>query len=317
MGESPSSSDPDIFTRDVSASSALGIPSWKKFLLGGAALWVFSLVALLLSRDVVLYAPVFILGGFLVPVAIVLLAWSKRVTDSDGTVLTLIRLIIAFVLGGALALPVSVLLEYSFADLPSARLLPIVGVTEVLTNVAVLWVYASRLESYRPRDGMVFGAAVGFGFAAFETVGLSLTELSQKGVDDLVSVTWQILLRAVFAPFGHGLWIALVGGALFLSATHSAKLRVTIRLVGWIVVAALLHVWWDYSSGIATVVVAAFTGGNPTWSDFNSDWIPGATVHQAHLSIGLTLILLIANCLLGTILVVRMWRRYQAGNLDS
>ena len=320
MGESPGRSDPGI-CRDPGATSPLGVPSWKKLLLGGTTLWVFCLVVLYFSRDVVLYAPVFILGGLLVPAAVVLLAWSMRVMDreADGaeTDLTPIRLVIAFALGGALALPLSILIGYLFADLPSAWLLPIVGTMEVLSSAAVLWVYARRLHSYRPRDGMVLGAAVGFGFAAFETVGLSLTEMSQKGVDDLVALTWQIVLRAVFAPFGHGLWIALVGGAMFLGAAHGTKLRVTFRLVGWIIVAAVLHVWWDYSSGIATVVVAAVTGGNPSWSDFNSDWIPGETVHQAHLSIALTFVLLIANCLVGTILVVRMWRRNRAGNFDS
>jgi RsiW-degrading membrane proteinase PrsW (M82 family) len=52
-------------------------------------------------------------------------------------------------------------------------------------------------------DGVVFGAAAGMGFAAFESTGYVFTDFLQSGgnISEAVALT---LLRGIVSPVGHG-----------------------------------------------------------------------------------------------------------------
>ena len=78
---------------------------------------------------------------------------------------------------------------------------------------------ASLVRPRVPRDGMVLGATVGAGFAAFESAGYALGRADPvhrrpPGVNVLQTEAF----RAVLAPFGHITWTAILGGAIFASA---------------------------------------------------------------------------------------------------
>jgi RsiW-degrading membrane proteinase PrsW (M82 family) len=57
-------------------------------------------------------------------------------------------------------------------------------------------------------NGMLFGAAVGVGFAAFETAGYVFRSIG-AGEETMI-------LRGLLAPFGHPIWTALAAGALWM-----------------------------------------------------------------------------------------------------
>jgi RsiW-degrading membrane proteinase PrsW (M82 family) len=71
----------------------------------------------------------------------------------------------------------------------------------------------------RPRykyilNGMLFGAAVGAGFAVFESAGYAFnTLLSREGGMD--AMLTNIRVRAFLSPFGHVAWTAIAAGALW------------------------------------------------------------------------------------------------------
>ena len=95
----------------------------------------------------------------------------------------------------------------------------------------MLLLVAHQVHHREPRDGMVLGAVVGAGFAAFESAGYALQTL----LDNLNGQTVIALLeieafRAVLAPFGHITWTALIGGALFASS-RDGRFRVSRGLV--------------------------------------------------------------------------------------
>jgi RsiW-degrading membrane proteinase PrsW (M82 family) len=78
---------------------------------------------------------------------------------------------------------------------------------------------ARKLPRYTLRDGAIFGAAVGFGFAAFESSGYAFNAaLTRQGLDLRALVETEIL-RGLLAPVGHGLWTAILGAVLFRAAT--------------------------------------------------------------------------------------------------
>src|SRR6266536_2336130 len=75
------------------------------------------------------------------------------------------------------------------------------------------------------RDGIVFGAAVGFGFAALETAGYAFNAMFTMQGLSLESLVQTEILRGVLTPVGYGSWTAIVGGALFAAAASRGRLR--------------------------------------------------------------------------------------------
>jgi len=63
-------------------------------------------------------------------------------------------------------------------------------------------------------NGMLFGAAVGAGFAAFESAGYAFRELLNQNFD-VTAMGDVIRLRAFLTPFGHVAWTAIAAGALW------------------------------------------------------------------------------------------------------
>jgi RsiW-degrading membrane proteinase PrsW (M82 family) len=110
---------------------------------------------------------------------------------------------------------------------------------------------------------MVLGAAVGFGFAALETSGYALASLfvvqGQQLFPSLPSVVFTELVRAVLAPFGHGLWSAILGGVIFYAARHGRVRMIWSVLVTYIAV-SLLHAAFDIFGGITGYIVISIIG---------------------------------------------------------
>ena len=62
-------------------------------------------------------------------------------------------------------------------------------------------------------NGLLFGAAVGAGFAIFESAGYAFNALLDNR--SLDAMTANIQLRAMLSPFGHVAWTAISAGALW------------------------------------------------------------------------------------------------------
>jgi RsiW-degrading membrane proteinase PrsW (M82 family) len=123
-------------------------------------------------------------------------------------------------------------------------------------------VVAWSLRGASIRDGIVLGAAVGFGFAALESSGYALTALFSTAASGSLSLGALVeteLLRGVLAPVGHGLWTAILGGALFAHA-GGGRLRVTRGVVAAYLGVAVLHALWDSMRGIALALTVLLTG---------------------------------------------------------
>jgi RsiW-degrading membrane proteinase PrsW (M82 family) len=90
-----------------------------------------------------------------------------------------------------------------------------VGLIEEAVKLAALALLTRHLLHKSARDGLVLGASVGFGFAAFESAGYALTAMITAHGLSLMDLVSTELLRGLLAPFGHGLWTAILGGVLF------------------------------------------------------------------------------------------------------
>jgi RsiW-degrading membrane proteinase PrsW (M82 family) len=234
-------------------------PRWWSILLIGLALWIAAIVVAFLTGNVILIPSIVLLGSFLVPVTAVV--WYL---DHDpSAALSPRRIATAFIVAGLLGVLVASLLEFWLVyGTGTIGFLKVGFIEEFVKGVAIVLV-AWGLRSFTTRDGIVLGAAVGFGFGALESSGYALASLFvvQGGhlSLSLTSVVFTELVRGVLAPFGHGLWSAILGGAIF-QAARSGHLRLTLSVVVAFIGVAILHAGFDIYGSIVGYIVISIIG---------------------------------------------------------
>jgi RsiW-degrading membrane proteinase PrsW (M82 family) len=171
----------------------------------------------------------------------------------------------AFIVGGVLGVMAASIVESLFIR-PGMAMYLGVGLIEEGAKLLALMFVARGMGRRTIRDGIVLGAAVGFGFAALESSGYAFNALLvfENGqpvglsLSDLVVTE---LLRGILAPLGHGLWTGLLGGVLFRELPYGGWRPTRGLLVAYLFVSAL-HGLFDSAGGIA-VRVAAVSGLAP------------------------------------------------------
>ncbi|HZA84052.1 MAG TPA: PrsW family glutamic-type intramembrane protease, partial [Actinomycetes bacterium] len=174
---------------------------WLHIFLGGLGLWLATVAVTFATHNANLVPTIILLGSFLVPVAFVTYAFGHA-----DEVVTAQRIFTAFVSGGVLGVLGASVLEAAFLRQPSGPAYVGVGLIEEAVKGAALWLLARRLPRYTMRDGIVLGAAVGFGFAAFESAGYAFNALFTAGGPSLLNLVETEVLRGILTPVGHGLW---------------------------------------------------------------------------------------------------------------
>jgi RsiW-degrading membrane proteinase PrsW (M82 family) len=284
-------------------------PRWIRIFVSGLLLWSATVVVTFATRNANLVPTIILLGSFLVPVAFVTYAFGHA-----DQVVTAQRIFTAFVYGGVLGTLGASVLEAAFLRQPVGLAYLGVGLIEEAVKLAALWLLARRLPRYTMRDGIVLGAAVGFGFAAFESAGYAFNALFTAGGPSLLNLVETEVLRGILAPVGHGLWTAILGGTLFAVAARRGRLRLSGAVLGWYVLVALLHGLWDASRGIAVWLTLLLTGTQVQWLLIQLGRAPAVTPAQVHLFTTFNWGLLALDALLGVLILRRRWRRATTPN---
>jgi RsiW-degrading membrane proteinase PrsW (M82 family) len=281
---------------------------WLVTLVAGALLWLAVAGAVAATNDTILVPTLILLGTFLVPVSTVLFVLSRpRLAH-----LSVETIVLGFVGGGTAALVLSGTVE-TFVLPHAFGTNGLVGLIEEGGKGLVLIAIARLVGPRVPRDGMVLGATVGAGFAAFESAGYALGALLQHGQDHAtLDILQTEAFRAGLAPFGHIAWTAILGGALFASAWSTGRFRLDLRVAATYLGVALLHACWDASYGVA-IRVSMGLGGQGWrlgWPD-TAAWVgspTGADLLRWQLVYNAMLAIL---ALTGAVWGVRRWRAYQ------
>jgi RsiW-degrading membrane proteinase PrsW (M82 family) len=280
--------------------------TWPRVFLVGLALWIVSLVVTLLTANANLVPTLILLGSFLVPVTFV--AWAfERWRDEHVTAELIVS---AFTLGGVLGVLGASILETYLLD-PSPLLFLGVGLIEEAAKAGALIFIARRLSRRHARDGFILGAAVGFGFAAFETAGYAFNAvLTMRGLS-LSALVQTELTRGVLTPFGHGLWTAIIGGVLFHQA-RGGRFRYTLPVVLTYLWVSVVHALWDYSHSIALALTFLLTGTKWQYQLLSRGYLPQPTPEQTRVFTLLSIASLLIVALLGLITLRVAWRRTTA-----
>jgi protease PrsW len=284
-------------------------PSWVRIFVGGLTLWSAAVLVTFATRNVNLIPTIILLGSFLVPVAFVSYAFGRA-----DQVVTAQRIFTAFIYGGVLGVLGASVLEAALLRRPSGPAYLGVGLIEEAVKLAALWLLARRLPRYTMRDGIVLGAAVGFGFAAFESAGYAFNAVFTSSGLSLLNLVETEVLRGILTPVGHGLWTAVLGGALFAAAARHGRPRLAGAVLGWYLLVALLHGLWDASQGIAVWLTLLLTGTPVQRLLIELGRVPAVTQSQVHLFTVISWGLLALDGLLGLVVLRWRWRRATAAD---
>ncbi len=150
------------------------------------------------------------LGAFAMPVTVLIFFFEINVFKN----IPFYKVLKYFILGGALSL-ILALLFFSLdinTDISTYNGALMVGVIEEIpkATIVALFLFKNKKCNYI-LDGLLVGAAVGAGFAAFETAGYILRNGISGGINMMLYV---IKLRGFLAPGGHVAWAAIEGAAL-------------------------------------------------------------------------------------------------------
>jgi len=281
---------------------------WLVALVVGAVAWVAAAAATALTDDTILVPNLIILGTFLVPVCTLLFVLSRPHEAHLRTE----TLLLGFLAGGTAGVVLSALTEiYLLPDAVGTN--AGIGFIEEGGKGLIVLAVATLVRPRVPRDGMVLGATVGAGFAAFESAGYAMRVLIDHADDHpVLSIIQTEAFRAVLAPFGHITWTAIIGGALFASAWATGHFRVDRRLLFTFVGVVALHALWDASYGWAIRVSEGLGGEGWTlgWPD-TSAWVGTPTGADLTRFQAVYDGMLAVVAAIGLVWALRRWRAYQ------
>ncbi len=220
--------------------------SWVRVLFVGIALFIITTLVLFLTLNPNLYPTVILIGNFLVPVVFVAFLYDHRHFSS----LTPTTVAVSFTVGGVLGILGASILEAFLLppqtnpnqglSLTSALL---VGLIEEGCKIIAVIFLARRMPHNSGMDGLLLGGAVGMGFAALESTGYAFTVFLMSGGHVSSSVV-ETIIRGFLAPFGHGLWTALLGAVLFRQS-GPRHFRFTFLVLLTYLFVSVLHGFWD------------------------------------------------------------------------
>ncbi|WP_336114443.1 PrsW family intramembrane metalloprotease [Streptomyces sp. PTD9-10] len=256
----------------------IGAGLWKRCLGGGLTLWALTALVTYATRNTAPLPTLILLGGFLVPVVFVLWAYERHGRD-----LGVSAILGCALAGGGLGVLGASLTE-SYLLRPSPGMFTVTGLTEEAAKLGALAFVLRRQPGIRGmRAGLVLGAAVGLGFAALESCGYAFAAAVSADGIDLRTLLETEILRGVLAPFGHGLWTAIAGGALLARRRPNGHFRLAAPVVGAWLGVSVLHALWDATHGIAIWLVARLSGTGLAPELFAQGYIPRPSAVQEHL----------------------------------
>lgn len=183
-----------------------------------------------------------IVGSFAVPFSVLILFYEIN-TPKNVSIVKVIQLLVS---GGALSILISLLLFevtpfFGIFGAPAAGLIEEVG--KLLTVLLALRLISIERYKYRI-NALLFGAAVGAGFAAFESAGYAL----RIGLSNAQAMLDNITLRGAMSPFAHIVWTAIATSAYWIARKDHPDFISTIKSRKFLLLFSVpvgLHFLWN------------------------------------------------------------------------
>jgi len=223
-----------------------GGSSWFHTLWVGLLLFVAATIVLFVTQNANLYPTVLLIGNFLIPVVFVAFLYDHQ----HLSVLTPEIIGRSFGIGGILGVLGASILESLLLPAPSATNQGLslgsalgVGLIEEGCKIVAVMIIARHMRHTESIDGLLLGGAVGMGFAALESTGYAFTAFVASHGQVTASII-STVIRGLLAPFGHGVWTAILGAVLFRQSSPK-RFRLTGAVILTYLFVSVLHGLWD------------------------------------------------------------------------
>lgn len=211
----------------------------------------------------------FTLGAFAVPLTCLFFFFEVNAPRN----ISFFKMLKYFLVGGCASLLITLLLNLILTDSENSYASAILtSISEEAAKVLVAAIIIAKVKPKYRLNGIVIGAAVGAGFAAFESAGYAFNQFAIEGwiasvklalqnpniaisaaldtfytagFDDMVS---NILLRGLLAPGGHVVWAAISGYAIVLARGDQPFSAGVFGKIGFwrlFIIPLVLHAVWD------------------------------------------------------------------------
>ncbi len=212
------------------------------------------------------YPGLMVIGAFMVPIAVMVFFFELN-TPKNISFFTIIKY---FLVGGCSSLVIALLLfDFFSMELNPWLEAVLVGLIEESAKLAIvaLVIWRDKNAKYG-LNGLLIGAAIGAGFAAFESAGFAFESFLETFLNNVLSsnafevaysdMVDNIILRAILAPGGHVIWAAMAGYAIMLvkgnkTLNMSFLNQKAFWKVFWIPIA--LHAIWDMPIAFGNSIV--------------------------------------------------------------
>lgn len=202
-----------------------------------------------------------VVGAFTVPLSTMILFLEMNAWRN----VSLYKLIQTFIVGGCASL-VATLFLFSIVGAHELDFFGafMTGIVEETGKVVIVYWFLRRLGKLSILSGLLIGASVGAGFAAFESAGYALQPVIQyfqnsgyyaaygQQLDASVmmeAINQSIILRGFLAPGGHVTWAAISGAALVIAAKAKGKIDTSLftdgKFMRLFLIPVVLHGTWD------------------------------------------------------------------------
>lgn len=213
-----------------------------------------------------------VVGSFAMPLAVMILFMELNAWRD----ISLYEIIQTFLVGGCASLLATLILS------PEGNLITYsdafrVGIIEEVAKALIIYIFIRRSQASSILSGMLIGACIGAGFAAFESAGYAMQPilefLKNSGYNDgyrqalkelgvaqanggapnlsimFDDVYHSIFIRGFLAPGGHVAWAAISGAAIILAAQDKETMNIGVflnkKFVRLFIIPVVLHGLWD------------------------------------------------------------------------
>ncbi|HEU4472576.1 MAG TPA: PrsW family glutamic-type intramembrane protease [Flavisolibacter sp.] len=190
------------------------------------------------------------IGSFAVPVSTLIFFLEL---NAPRNISIFMVMALAF-LGGVMALFVALIFFDRLGFLSDLLSASAAGIIEEAAKLFAVVLIVGRYARYRwILNGLLFGAAVGMGFAAFESAGYAYR--SSGSFEAMVD---NIVIRGLLSPFMHIVWTANAAAALWLvkgERSFEWSMLSDARFLRVLLSSVLLHMIWNADFSILPVPV--------------------------------------------------------------
>ncbi|HEY6956028.1 MAG TPA: PrsW family glutamic-type intramembrane protease [Flavisolibacter sp.] len=217
---------------------------FSRMLLVSLAIAVLLIVGYRTFENANLLPGLMFIGSFAVPLSTLIFFLEM---NAPRNISVFMVMTLAF-FGGVTSLFFALVLFDRFEFLSSIMHASAAGIIEEAAKVLVVILIVGRFTRYKwILNGLLFGAAIGMGFAAFESAGYAYRSASFDSMVD------SLVFRGLLSPFMHIVWTANASAAFWLIKSDrkfSWDMLGDMRFIRVLVSSMLLHMVWNAEFGI-------------------------------------------------------------------